>query len=127
MILFDKKGKAIAYSFDEKDIHLISGEKVASISDDIIFSNSGEKIGIISNEWVVDNNGDIVFYIDLSYDKTIIDKEQMQKNHINIKKDIIMKIEAQKKCYSKNNIFKWSKLSNLLFFKIDILKETHPF
>ncbi len=59
---YDQAGVPIAYTEDLQNIYLFSGEPVAYIDGDSIYSYSGEHLGWFVNGWVIDHNGDNVYF-----------------------------------------------------------------
>lgn len=59
---YNEQGMPIAYTEDETHIFLFSGEPVAYIYGDSIFSYLGKHLGWYIQGWIRDNNGDCVFF-----------------------------------------------------------------
>jgi hypothetical protein len=63
-VFYDSKGEPIAYTEDRVHIYLFSGEPVAYLSGDSVYSFSGIHLGWFEDGWIRDNNGDCVFFTD---------------------------------------------------------------
>ncbi|TQQ80304.1 4-fold beta flower protein [Halonotius roseus] len=59
---YNKSGKPIAYTENNKDIYLFTGEPVAFISSNSLYSFSGTHLGWLKNGWVIDPQGDRAFF-----------------------------------------------------------------
>lgn len=62
MIFYNCKGDPIAYTDDDIDIFLFSGDPVAYITGEDIYNYKGKCIGWYDNGWVRDLQGNCVFY-----------------------------------------------------------------
>lgn len=62
MILYDCKGRAVAYSDDGETIYLFSGKPVAYFYAKYVYKFDGRQIGFWDAGWVLDNNGRYVLF-----------------------------------------------------------------
>ncbi len=60
-IFYDAEGTPVAYCDDGESIYLYSGEPVAYVSDDSVYTFGGRHIGFIEDGWVRDHSGMRVF------------------------------------------------------------------
>lgn len=65
MIFYNRYGIPIAY--EEQGIYLFSGQPVAFITDEAVYSYSGRQLGWYDNGWVRDLSGKCVFYTEGAY------------------------------------------------------------
>ena len=63
-IFYNSKGNPIAYSEDKQTIYLFSGEAVAYLEGELVYSFSGKHLGRFLAGWLRDNHGDCVFFTD---------------------------------------------------------------
>lgn len=66
LTFYNKYGKPVAYTNDGVDIYLFSGEPVAYVSGDSIYSFPGRHLGWFLNGWIRDHNGHAVFFSDIA-------------------------------------------------------------
>ena len=59
---YDSTGLPIAYSDNNMDIFLFSGQPVAYVSGESIYSFKGTHLGRFRSGWIRDNNGACVFF-----------------------------------------------------------------
>jgi hypothetical protein len=59
---YDSEGEPVAYSDDGVHIFLFSGEPVAYLVNESVYSFSGNHLGFFSNGWIRDHDGDAVFF-----------------------------------------------------------------
>lgn len=59
---YNKNGKPIAYTGNDRDIYLFNGTPVAYISSDSIYSFPGKHLGWYINGWIIDHSGRRVFF-----------------------------------------------------------------
>ena len=64
LTFYDANGNPSAYTDDGEHIHLFSGEPVAYLSGDSVYSFSGKHLGRFEDGWVRDNGGASVFFTD---------------------------------------------------------------
>lgn len=62
MTLYDSTGRAVAYIEDNGGIYLYSGEPVAYLHDDLVYSYDGTHLGRFEDGWVRDTRGYCVFF-----------------------------------------------------------------
>lgn len=62
ILFYNESGVSAAYTEDGTHIYLFSGEPVAYIDGNSIFSFSGKHLGWYIQGWIRDNNGDCVFF-----------------------------------------------------------------
>ena len=62
MTFYDSTGRAIAYTEDGEYIYLFSGEPVAYLFGELVYSYSGKQLGRFKNGWIRDNSGFCVFF-----------------------------------------------------------------
>lgn len=62
MTFFDRTGKPIAYCDNDEAIFLFSGEPVAYLYDEIVYSYSGKQLGRFEDGWIRDLHGYCVFF-----------------------------------------------------------------
>jgi hypothetical protein len=63
-VFYDKHGEAVAYTDDGHTIYLFSGDAVAYIDADAVYSFRGELLGWFENEWLRDRDGRCVAFTD---------------------------------------------------------------
>lgn len=64
MTFYDKHGQPIAYAGDDGSIYLFSGEPVAYLDGDSVWSYSGKHLGWFNNGLIRDNSGETAFFSD---------------------------------------------------------------
>ena len=57
IVFYDRDGTAVAYSDDREHIYLFSGEPVAYLDDDAIYSYRGDLLGWFEDGWLRDKDG----------------------------------------------------------------------
>ncbi len=62
MTFYDSKGRPVAYSEDGENIYLFTGEPVAYIHGDLLYTYSGCQLGRFEKGWVRDLKGYCVFF-----------------------------------------------------------------
>lgn len=62
MTFYDYRGIPVAYTDNAQDIYMFSGEPVAYIADEAVFSFDGKHLGWFENGWLRDLNGNCVFF-----------------------------------------------------------------
>ena len=62
LIFYDRQGNPLCYSVGYSTLYLFSGEAVAYLADDLIFTFSGVHLGRFENGWVRDRQGECVFF-----------------------------------------------------------------
>ena len=62
MDFYSNSGQPIAYTEDDQHLYLFSGEPVAYLSGDAIYSFSGEHLGWFEDGWIRDKEGKCVFF-----------------------------------------------------------------
>ena len=62
MTFYDRSGKPIAYCDDGETMYLFSGEPVAYLHKELVYSFPGIFLGRLENGWVRDRNGYCVFF-----------------------------------------------------------------
>jgi hypothetical protein len=62
LTFYDYKGNPICYTDDYTVIYLFSGEPVAHVIKNSLYSFSGKHLGRFENGWVRDNDGECVFF-----------------------------------------------------------------
>jgi hypothetical protein len=71
-IFYPNSGKPIAYTEDSQHLFTFSGEPVAFMSDDSIYSFSGnsrhQHLGWMIDDWVIDHDGCCVFFTNSATD-----------------------------------------------------------
>lgn len=63
-IFYDVSGFPIAYTEDDIHIYLYSGEAVAYLEEESVYSYSGKHLGWFIDGWILDNEGRCVFFTD---------------------------------------------------------------
>ncbi|TAH37733.1 MAG: hypothetical protein EYC62_00415 [Alphaproteobacteria bacterium] len=58
---YNSAGQALAYTEDDEHIFLFSGEPVAVIYEDSIYSFTGKHLGWLDNGWIYDQKGQAAF------------------------------------------------------------------
>jgi hypothetical protein len=61
---YDQAGSPVAYTDDGKHIFLFSGQPVAYLHRDSVYSFDGQHLGWVRNGWIYDHNGCGVFFSD---------------------------------------------------------------
>ena len=115
LTLYDRSGKASAYSEDGIHIFLFSGHAAGFIHEDSIYDYSGKHLGWIIDGWVREHTGRCVFYIDGASDGPL--KPITQGNPAKVEKQIppakgVMKPRNVKPSFLKA----WSALTGEQFF-----------
>jgi hypothetical protein len=64
LTFYDQHGKPTAYTEDHEHIFTFSGEPVAYLYDESVYSYTGKHLGRFTDGWVRDNDGMCVFYTD---------------------------------------------------------------
>lgn len=59
---YDRSGQAVAYSEDGEHIYLFSGEPIAYLDSDAVYSYRGELLGWFESGWVRDKDGRCVAF-----------------------------------------------------------------
>jgi hypothetical protein len=59
---YDRSGKAVAYSEDRVHVHLFSGESVAYLDSEALYSYRGELMGWFEDGWLRDKDGRCIAY-----------------------------------------------------------------
>lgn len=67
MTFYDNHGNPIAYLDDEIHFFLYTGEPVAYIVGDAVYSFSGKQLGWFEEGWIIDLQGLRVFFSDASH------------------------------------------------------------
>ena len=62
--LYDRYGQALAYLGDDSNIYLFSGEAVAYVNAESVYSFSGAHLGFTDQGRISDHQGRCVFYTD---------------------------------------------------------------
>lgn len=62
IVFYDHSGGAVAYSDDDRHIFLFSGEAVAYLDSDAVYSYRGELLGWFEDGWLRDENGRCVAF-----------------------------------------------------------------
>ena len=61
LTFYDSYGTPVAYCDDGEAIYLYSGEPVAYLVEDSVYTYAGRHIGFVENGWVRDHDGRCVF------------------------------------------------------------------
>ena len=61
---YDKSGAPVAYCEDGEHIYMFSGQPVAFLNEDTVYSFSGKHIGWFEDGWIRDKFGHCVFFTD---------------------------------------------------------------
>lgn len=62
LTFYNYTGRPVAYTDDGEHIYLFSGEPVAYIHGDSVYSYSGMHLGWFAHGWIIDHDGDAVFF-----------------------------------------------------------------
>lgn len=61
-IFYNKKGSLIAYTEDNSDIFSFTGEPLAYIHEDSVYTYEGKHLGFYQDGWIMDKEGMCVFF-----------------------------------------------------------------
>ena len=116
LTFYDSKGRPIAYTEDGTYIYLFSGEPVAYLDNESVYSVSGKHIGRFRNGWIRDNNGQCVFF---SEDATggPMKPMKMMKPMKSMKQMKPMKSMKEMRPMRPMDSLSWSELSGEQFFE----------
>lgn len=62
MVFYDNHGRATAYTEDNEHIYLFTGEPVAYLDRDAVYSYNGKQFGWFEDGWIRDLRGYCVFF-----------------------------------------------------------------
>ena len=62
MTFYDRTGKPVAYTEDEIQVYLFTGEPAAYFAQDAVYGFNGRQFGWFDAGWIRDLNGKCVFY-----------------------------------------------------------------
>ena len=113
---YDSSGVPVAYSQDDKHIFLFSGEAVAYIYKDSLYSFFGVHLGWYLDGWVRDHDGSCVFFTEDSKGGPMKPMKKM-KPMKDTKQMKPMKGMKQMKPTSSSKKSSWSPLSGNNFFE----------
>ncbi len=116
LTLYDKNGKPVAYLTEKMEIYAFSGEILAFIDDDSVYSFSGSHLGWFIDYWIIDHDGYYFLYTEKSTGGpykpyrhyTPYKSFKKYRPHVGYK---------QHKPYKKSRKIAWSSLSLSNFFK----------
>jgi len=116
-IFYEAKGFPIAYTEDDIHIYLYSGEAVAYIEEDSVYSYSGQHLGWFIDGWILDNEGRCVFFTDDAIGSPI---QPIKKPHPlkEAKESASPKETKEMKPLRPLRTHAWSSLSFIEFFKL---------
>jgi hypothetical protein len=66
IVFYNRNGRPIAYTENSTDIFLYSGELVAYLDRDSVYSFSGKHLGWFVDGWILDHDGNHVFFSDIA-------------------------------------------------------------
>lgn len=114
---YNYEGRAIAYTDDGETIYLYTGEPVAYIYDDSIYTFDGYHIGWIGEGWIRDHDGNAAFFSERATGGPLKPLKQLKplKGVKRIKQVKYVRRIKPIKPYSK---FTWSELSDESFFEV---------
>ena len=117
MTFYDSSGKAIAYSEDNENIYLYSGEPVAYLYNDIVYSYNGKQLGRFENGWIRDKTGRCVFFTENAQGSGPLKPMKQIKPLKGLKKLRPIKSLREIPSLKPLNSFSWSDLSGDQFFR----------
>ncbi|SHI96546.1 hypothetical protein SAMN02745671_02261 [Anaerovibrio lipolyticus DSM 3074] len=62
MTFYDSTGRAVAYTEDNENIYLYSGDPVGYLYGNLVYSYKGTQLGRFENGWIRDKRGDCAFF-----------------------------------------------------------------
>lgn len=116
MTFYNKNGKPVAYTEDNENIYLFTGQPVAYFYGDAVYGFNGHHIGWFENGWIRDLYGSCVFFSEHASDGPIRPVRQVQpiKCVKHVKPVKCVKYVKRVKCV---NRIAWSNLSDYGFFE----------
>jgi hypothetical protein len=68
IVFYNRTGRPVAYTENNTDIYLYSGELVAYLEGDSVYACSGRHLGWFVDGWILDHDGNHVFFSDIATD-----------------------------------------------------------
>ena len=117
MVFYDNHGRPTAYTEDDVHIYLFTGEPVAYLDGDAVYSFNGHQFGWFENGWIRDLQGYCVFF---SENATGIGPARPVKRFCPVKRVKRVKPFKHVKAMRRTKAIKhssWSQLSGVVFFE----------
>jgi hypothetical protein len=66
IVFYNRTGRPVAYTENNTDIYLYSGDLVAYLDGDSVYACSGKHLGWFVDGWILDHGGNHVFFSDIA-------------------------------------------------------------
>lgn len=116
MVFYDNHGRPTAYTEDDEHIYLFTGEPVAYLHTDAVYSYSGKQLGWFRDGWIRDLNGNCVFFTENTTGSGPLKPLKQLKPLKSLKRLKPLKALRELKRLRPLNRLSWSKLSGKQFF-----------